>query len=96
VDYGMGVVLNRTNNVYTLSLRQRAAMEVSVGDGYVLRSVSADGAIGTIKEMSSSFKNWYAHDNKTTSATFHNGTEETFIKSLTVNYCKPEACDTTK
>jgi hypothetical protein len=91
----MGVVLNNTNG-YTLSLRQRASMEISVGNGYVLRSVSADGAIWSIREMSSSFKNWYAHDNKTTSATFHNGTEETFIKSLTVNYCKPEECDTTK
>ena len=93
VDYGQGVMLNCTFNgstpVYTLSMRQRSSMKISVnGSTYALSSISFSGSIGSIKEVSSSTKRWTASDQNTKSIEFHNGTEESFIRSITVNYTR--------
>lgn len=91
VDYGQGVMLNRSaiDNTCTLCLRQRASMEISVsGSSYALTSVFMTGSVGTIKEISSSTKSWYAPDQSTKSKEFHNGTEETFIQKITVTYTR--------
>ena len=90
-DYGQGVVLNRSTIDYvcTLSLRQRASMTISIsGTGYALSSINLTGSVGTIKEVSSSTKSWYAPDGTTKSITLHNGTEETFIQKIKVNYTR--------
>ena len=91
VDYGQGVMLNRSavSNMCTLCLRQRASLEISVsGSSYALSSVFMSGSVGTIKEISSSTKSWYATDQSTKSKEFHNGTEETFIQKITVTYTR--------
>ena len=90
VDYGQGVMLSRSfsQNIY-LCLRQRASMEISVsGSSYALASVSMSGSVGTIKEISSSTKNWRAPDQSTKSKVFHNGTEETYIQEVKVTYTR--------
>ena len=93
VDYGQGVMLNCANNggtiLYTLSMRQRSSMRISIsGSTYALSSISFTGSVGSIKEVSSSTKRWTASNQSTKSMEFHNGTEESFIQKITVNYTR--------
>ena len=87
-DQGMGATIDTDS---LLSIRQRGEMTVKLTkDGYNITKVGFGGSVGTIKEVSSSTKTWNAYDNNTKEVTFHNGTEETFIRKIVVTYtsCK--------
>ena len=93
VDYGQGVMMNceyvGNTRRFSLSLRQRASMKVSVsGTSYALKTITFTGSVGTLKEVSSSTKRWDASDQSTKSMEFHNGTEETFIYTVKVTYTR--------
>jgi hypothetical protein len=87
-DYGQGIVIKRNtnNNTYSMELRAYAGFAVSVTGNYILKEVSVGGDTGSIHEMSSSFRNWVASNSNTVYKEFKNGSEEAFMKSITVKY----------